>query len=62
MRTSEIATASKSRDELTKAHGTPQQFEAAVWAAWAQLFVTTEEAVEGIEKYKAEWLAAKASK
>jgi hypothetical protein len=45
----------KTRAELQTAHGTPAEFEAAVWAAHAQLFVTTEEAEAAIAKYRDEW-------
>ncbi|MET3929563.1 hypothetical protein ABIE51_001450 [Lysobacter sp. OAE881] len=41
--------------ELAEKHGTPAQFESAVWAAWAQLFIETDEAHAAIEKYNAEW-------
>jgi len=41
--------------ELRVKHGTPEEFEIAVWAAWADLFITTAEALEGIKKYKLEW-------
>jgi hypothetical protein len=44
--------------ELRTRHGTLEEFERAVWAAHAQLFVTTDEAVAGIAKYRAEWIAA----
>lgn len=40
-------------------HGTPAQFSAAVWAAHAQLFITTAEAVESIRKYEREWCDAR---
>ena len=52
----------KTREELTAKHGTPKEFERAVWAAWAQLFVTTAEAEKAIVKYRDEWLAAPVSR
>ncbi len=33
---------------------TLREFEAAIWAAWAQLFLTTDEAYAAIAKYEAE--------
>lgn len=44
-----------SRAEQREAHGTPLQFERAVWLAWGQLACTTEEAEAAIARYKAVW-------
>jgi hypothetical protein len=46
------------QERLRAAHGTPREFEAAVWRAYADLFVTHDEAVAGIQKYRDEWEAA----
>lgn len=46
------------RPDLTKAHGTPQEFERAVWLAYSQLLIDTPEAVTAIERYKREYEAA----
>jgi hypothetical protein len=35
--------------------GTPEQFEAAIWEAYADLFITYEEALKAIQKYSEEW-------
>jgi hypothetical protein len=43
---------------LAEAHGTPDQFERAVWAAWAQLFLTTSEAERAISDYYQRWVKA----
>lgn len=46
------------REDLRQRHGTPAQFASAVWAAWAQLFVTTAEAYKAIKDYEREWCDA----
>jgi hypothetical protein len=43
------------KEELRKKHGTPAEFEKALWAAWADLFITMEEAMEARAKYNDEW-------
>ena len=48
----------KTRAELRSSHGTPEEFEHAVWEAHAQLFVTTDEANTAIGKYREEYAAA----
>lgn len=48
----------KTKEELRAAHGTPEEFEAAVWRAANDLFITDDEARAGIEKYRAEYAAA----
>lgn len=37
---------------------TPLEYERAVWAAWAQLFIETDEAYAAIAAYEAEWSKA----
>lgn len=44
---------SKTTEELRRAHGTPQEFKQAVWAAIGEISVA--EAVEAIRKYQSEW-------
>ena len=44
--------------ELKDKHGTPEEFEAAVWRAYADLWITEGEASAGISKYRREWLEA----
>jgi hypothetical protein len=46
------------KGELREKHGTPEEFERAVWEAHSQLFVTTDEAVKAIGKYREEYAAA----
>ena len=41
--------------ELAEKHGTPEQFEKAIWKAYADLFITSTEAWTAIRKYKEEW-------
>jgi hypothetical protein len=48
----------KTRAELRSNHGTPEEFEQAVWKAFADLFVTMDEAVEAISKYREEYAGA----
>jgi hypothetical protein len=43
------------QQELKGKHGTPDEFEAAVWNAHDQLFLTADEAVAAINKYRQEW-------
>ena len=43
------------KEELRKKHGTPKEFADAIWAAWADLFITMEEAKAAIHKYHNEW-------
>jgi hypothetical protein len=44
--------------ELAEKHGTPEQFEKAIWKAWDDLFISSNEADAAIKKYRAEWDAA----
>ena len=44
--------------ELAEKHGTPEQFEKAIWKACDDLTITTKEAVATINGYKYEWLSA----
>jgi hypothetical protein len=44
--------------QLSEKHGTPGQFEKAIWKAWGDLFITSGEADAAIKKYRAEWDAA----
>jgi hypothetical protein len=46
---------SEKQQELKAKHGTPDEFERAVWAAYAGLWVTEEEAKRAIGKYRQEW-------
>ena len=46
------------QQNLAGKHGTPEQFEKAIWKAWADLFITTKEAIRAIEKYNNEWKMA----
>ena len=43
------------QDELRARHGAPEAFEQAVWRAYAQLFITYDEAVDAIAIYRQEW-------
>ena len=47
------------REGLKAQHGTPEEFERAVWEAYTQLFITKEEADEAIRKYRGEWADAR---
>jgi protein subunit release factor A len=49
---------SAKQDELAEKHGTPEQFEKAVWKAYSDLFGSQEEAVSAIRKYRNEWESA----
>ena len=40
------------KQELREAHGTPDEFESAVWLSHADLFVTTDEALKAIREYR----------
>ncbi|HHT9146454.1 MAG: hypothetical protein Q7J12_00115 [Syntrophales bacterium] len=44
--------------ELADKHGTPEQFEKAIWEAYADLFITAPEAWEAIMAYQNEWALA----
>jgi hypothetical protein len=44
--------------ELRSSHGTPEEFERAVWEAHGQLFCTTDEATAAIGKYRREYADA----
>jgi uncharacterized protein len=44
-------------DELRSKHGTPEEFECAVWKAYNQFFITMEEATAAIGKYREEYAA-----
>ena len=44
--------------ELVEKHGTPEQFEKAIWKACDDLMITTKEAVAAINSYKYEWMQA----
>jgi hypothetical protein len=44
--------------ELAEKHGTPEQFEKAIWKAWEDVFITANEANAAIQKYRAEWACA----
>jgi len=47
---------SEKQKELKRKHGTPEQFEAAVWNALGEISIT--EARDAIYKYEKEWVAA----
>jgi hypothetical protein len=49
------------REELRSKHGTPEEFERAVWKAYADLFITKGEADAAIAKYRVEWRVAEVS-
>lgn len=44
------------RVDLRERHGTPAEFEQAVWRAWD--FLTYDEQIAGIKAYRARWEAA----
>lgn len=46
---------SSKQKELAKKHGTPEQFEKAIWKAYADLFITVTEAWSAIRNYQYEW-------
>ena len=48
----------KAQEQLAKDHGTPEQFEQAVWNAYANLMIAYDEANAAIMRYRAEWAAA----
>jgi hypothetical protein len=41
--------------ELAEKHGTQDQFEKAIWKAYADLFITMPEAMAAIQNYRDEW-------
>ena len=43
---------------LVRKYGSPREFATAIWRAYADLFITYQEAVDGIARYEAEFLAA----
>jgi predicted nucleic acid-binding protein len=43
------------KKELQEKHGTPEEFEAACQAAYATMFVTWDELVAAVAKYRQEW-------
>ena len=53
-----MKTFTEKQKRLAENHGTPEQFEKAVWKAYADLMITFPEALEGIVKYKDEWKQA----
>jgi hypothetical protein len=55
MRIIEVELTDKQK-ELKVKHGTPEQFEAAVWRALGEISV--KEAIDGIHKYEREWAEA----
>ena len=44
--------------QLAEQHGTPEQFESAIWQAYNELMITAAEADGAIQKYRADWDAA----
>lgn len=46
------------QEKLKEKHGTPEEFEKAVWRACDDLFCTVAEAKAAIEKYRTEWVEA----
>lgn len=49
---------SDQQKQMAMDHGTPAEFESAVWSAWSQLFIEIDEARAAIAKYGEEWEAA----
>lgn len=47
--------ACRSREEMQKEHGTPEEYVVAVWRACDQLMITTAEAEAAVNKYMREW-------
>jgi hypothetical protein len=43
------------QEALKAKHGTPEEFEVALYNAFAQLFITWDELVEAASKYRQEW-------
>ncbi len=41
--------------ELAEKHGTPEQFEKAIWKAYTDLFLSATEAWSAIRSYQYEW-------
>lgn len=48
----------KKQEYLKSVHGTPEDFEKAIWTAHGYLVITENESRRAIEKYKDEWEAA----
>lgn len=46
------------QEKLAEKHGTPEQFEKAIWKACDDLTITIQEAVAAINEYKYEWMRA----
>jgi hypothetical protein len=46
------------QDKLQAAHGTPEEFEKATWAAFYDKMIDASEAMEAITRYRKEWVAA----
>ena len=49
------------QEELAEKHGTPEQFEKAIWEACNAMMITTQEAVAAIKGYKYEWQSGTAT-
>jgi len=47
------------KKKLTEKHGTPEEFEKAIWNAYNSLMITFPEAVKAIRDYNNEWWRAK---
>lgn len=47
------------KKELEKLHGTPEQFNKAIWKAHYDLFISYKEAIAAITSYQNEYEAAK---
>jgi hypothetical protein len=45
----------KKQEELAEKHGTPEQFEKAIWKAYSDLFISHEEGTSAIRRYQTEW-------
>ena len=45
----------KAQEKLREKHGTPAEFERAVWKGYVDMFVTMGEAMAAITKYNNEW-------
>ena len=45
----------KAQEKLREKHGTPEEFERAIWNGYADMFVTMGEALAAITKYNNEW-------
>jgi hypothetical protein len=44
--------------ELAAAHGTPEEFSRALWNAYGDLWISSDEARAAIAKYRQEWKKA----